>query len=53
MKNNFESMIVKKELYESFGPIVVWFGRGVLWQFNDCENDKISMCNVHIQIILV
>ena len=43
MKHNFESMIVKKELYESFGPIAVWFGRGVLWQFNDCENDKISM----------
>ena len=40
---NFEFMIVKKGLHESFGPIVVRFGKGVLWQFNDCENDKISM----------
>ena len=40
MKHNFESTIVKKELHENFGPIVVWFGRGVLWQFNDFENDK-------------
>ena len=49
---NFEFMIVKKGLHESFGHIVVWFGRGVLWQFNDSENYKISMYNEHIKIIL-
>ena len=43
MKHNFESKTVKKELHESFGRGVLWTFRGVLWQFNDCENDKISM----------